>query len=66
MKETSSKSMCALSRRVAAMSEAAGPTEKDLELVAKHGSNDLTRALATVELADRRGELGELRESLEE
>ena len=41
------------------------PSEDDLELVARNGSNELTRALATVQLAKRRGELDELEEALE-
>lgn len=37
-------------------------TEDRLELVALHGSSDLTRALATVRLAREQGRLAELRE----
>lgn len=43
----------------------AEPSTGELELVARHGSNDLTRALATVQLAKRRGRLDDLRELAE-
>lgn len=44
----------------------AAPTENELELVAEHGSNPLTRALATVQLAKKQGRLDELRELIDE
>lgn len=42
------------------MSQTDSPTDEELELVARHGSNDLTRALATVQLARRKDRLDEL------
>lgn len=39
---------------------AEGPTEEQLELVARHGSGAVERALATVQLAERRGRKDEL------
>lgn len=39
---------------------------EDLALVARHGSNDLTRALAAVQLAKRDGREDELRALLDE
>lgn len=38
------------------------PTNKDLELVARHGSGPLERAIATVQLAKREDRLDELRD----
>lgn len=42
------------------------PTTAHLELVVRHGSGDFVRALATVQLARRRGREDELRELLDE
>lgn len=38
----------------------------DLELVARHGSNRVTRCLATVQLARQQDRLGELKQFLED
>ncbi len=38
------------------------PTDEQLELVARHGSGPIERALATVRLARRRGRETELRQ----
>ena len=43
----------------------ADPGDEDLALVAQHGTTDLTRALATVRLARRRGRLDELRDTFD-
>lgn len=37
------------------------PTDEQLELVARHGSGAIERALATVQLAKRRNQIDELR-----
>jgi hypothetical protein len=37
------------------------PTDEQLELVARHGSGAIERALATVQLAKRRDRIDELR-----
>ena len=37
------------------------PTDEQLELVARHGSGTIERALATVQLAKRRDRIDELR-----
>ncbi len=41
------------------------PTDEQLELVARHGSGPLERALAAVRLAKRRGREDELRRVIE-
>ena len=41
------------------------PTDKQLELVARHGSGAIERALATVQLARRRDREEELRQLVE-
>ena len=38
------------------------PTDEQLELVARHGSGAVERALATVQLAERRDRTDELRQ----
>ncbi|WP_156184024.1 hypothetical protein [Halostagnicola sp. A56] len=43
-----------------------GPTTDELRLVAQHGSGDIQRMLAIVELARRRDRLEELREFVED
>ena len=46
--------------------EAEPPTDQELEMVVRHSTGRLERALALVELADRRGYLDELEALLEE
>ena len=41
------------------------PTDEQLELVARYGSGSIERALATVQLAKRRGREDELRRLVE-
>ena len=42
------------------------PTDEQLELVARHGSGSIVRALATVRLAKRQGRENELRQLIED
>jgi hypothetical protein len=41
-------------------------TDNELRMVVRHGSNKITRALAAVRLARRKGSVDELREQIEE
>lgn len=42
------------------------PTTEDLKLVAQHGSGDIERMLAIIELAKRQGQLEELHGLMED
>lgn len=42
------------------------PTDKELRLVAEHGSGPFIRAIAVTKLAKRQGRLEELRERVED